>query len=438
MSDRKSAPSRSGRRWWGLLLVLVVAGAAGYWWFSSTASDGAPGRPAGPPGPGGRPGFGAFGGPVPVRVAVARTGAFEVFSHALGTVTPLNTVNVKSRVAGELVELRFEEGQRVEAGDLLAVIDPRPYKVALAQAEGALLQNQALLKNAQVDLARYKGLFANDSVARQTLDTQQALVEQYQGTLASNRAAVDEARLNLEFTQIRAPIAGRLGLRQIDVGNLVTANADTPLVVITQTQPMSIAFTLPEGELAPILQRFRRGEQLLVQAWDRGNTRLLGEGVLQSLDNQIDTTTGTLRLKARFDNADEVLLPNQFVNVRLRVETREQALLVPSAAVQYGTRGTFVYVVGEGDKVELRTVTLGPNDGPTAVIVEGLAAGERIVLEGTDRLRDGAQVEVVAGDGVAPAAAGATPGRAGERPAGQRPQGERPAGALPAGERPAR
>lgn len=330
-----------------------------------------------------------------MRVAPVEQGRFEVYSKALGTVTPLNTVNVRSRVAGELVEVRFEEGQRVKAGDLLAIIDPRPYEVALQQAEGTLQQNRALLQNAQVDLKRYRGLFADDSIAKQTLDTQQALVNQYQGTLAANQAAVNEAKLNLQFTQIHAPIDGRVGLRQLDQGNLVAANDTTPLVVITQTQPMAISFTLPEGELPPVISRFRRGDELSVQAWDRSERVLFGEGVLESVDNLIDTTTGTLKMKARFDNEAELLIPNQFVNIRLRVETLEDAVLIPSAALQFGSRGNFAYVVGDDSKVELRVLEVGPSNGEHTVITKGLSVGERIVMEGTDRLRDGSEVEVV-------------------------------------------
>ena len=387
MSEAHSSSAQSSRRW---LIIFLLVAALGLliWWLW-------PAAPEQSQGPGGRPGFGAFSGPVPVRVAPVKQGAFEVYYKALGTVTPLNTVNVRSRVAGELVEVRFEEGQRVKAGDLLAVIDPRPYEVALQQAEGTLKQNQALLKNAQLDLDRYRGLFAEDSIAKQTLDTQRALVNQYEGTLAANRAAVNEARLNLAFTRIEAPIDGRLGLRQLDQGNLVAGNDTTPLVVITQTQPMAISFTLPEGDLLPVLQRFRQGEELAVQAWDRGERVLFGEGVLESLDNQIDATTGTLRLKARFDNETEMLIPNQFVNVRLRVQTLQDAVLMPSAALQFGARGNFAYVVGDDGKVELRTLEVGPSNGETTVVTSGLAVGERIVMEGTDRLRDGSEVEVV-------------------------------------------
>jgi multidrug efflux system membrane fusion protein len=381
--------SSSPRFRWLLLAVAVLAAVSLLWWLWPDSNAEQAQRP------GGRPGFGAFGGPVPVRVTPVRQGDFEVYYKALGTVTPLNTVNVRSRVAGELVEVHFEEGQRVKAGDLLAVIDPRPYRVALQQAEGTLRQNQAQLKNAQLDLQRYQGLYAEDSIAKQTLDTQAALVSQYQGTLAANQAAVNEAKLNLEFTQIRAPIGGRLGLRQLDLGNLVAANDTTPLVVITQTQPMAVTFTLPETDLPPVLTRFRQGEALGVQAWDRGERTLFGEGVLESIDNQIDVTTGTLKLKARFDNEAELLLPNQFVNVRLRVETLKDVTLIPSAALQFGSRGNFAYVVNADSKVELRNVEVGPSNGELTVITAGLKPDERIVMEGTDRLRDGSEVEVV-------------------------------------------
>ncbi|MGY8820834.1 MAG: MdtA/MuxA family multidrug efflux RND transporter periplasmic adaptor subunit [Pseudomonadales bacterium] len=388
MSEATTSSAGSVRRW---LIIggVVVAIALLLWWLWPSSAE-APSQRAG-----GRPAFGAFGGPTPVRVAPVEQSPFEVYAKALGTVTPLNTVNVRSRVAGELVEIRFDEGQRVKAGDLLAVIDPRAYEVALQQAEGTLQQNRALLQNAQVDLDRYRGLFADDSIAKQTLDTQQALVNQYKGTLAANQAAVNEAKLNLQFTQIRAPIDGRVGLRQLDQGNLVAANDTTPLVVITQTQPMAISFTLPESELPPVIARFRRGEELSVQAWDRGERILLGEGVLESVDNLIDTTTGTLKMKARFDNEDELLIPNQFVNVRLRVETLPDAVLIPSAALQFGSRGNYAYVVGEDSKVELRVLEVGPSNGDRTVVTSGLSVGERIVMEGTDRLRDGSEVEVV-------------------------------------------
>ncbi|MDD0975912.1 MdtA/MuxA family multidrug efflux RND transporter periplasmic adaptor subunit [Pseudomonas fontis] len=392
----QSSGSRHTRRWLtGLLILLLIAGLCWWLWPAKTAHAPAAGA-AGKGGPGGgRPGFGAFAGAVPVRVSPATVGDFPLYYKALGTVTATNTVNVRSRVAGELVKIYFQEGQRVKAGDLLAEIDPRSYQIALQQAEGTLAQNQAQLKNAQIDFERYKGLYAEDSIAKQKVDTAEALLGQYQGTIKTNQAAVNDAKLNLEFTKIRAPISGRLGLRQLDLGNLVAANDTTALVVITQTQPITVAFTLPETNLTPVLTRFRSGAQLPVEAWDRGDTQKQADGVLRSLDNQIDVTTGTLKFKAFFDNQSEVLFPNQFVNVRLLADTLKGVVLAPSAAIQFGTDGTFAYVMEGDTKVRIRNLKVGASDGDHTVVTEGLASGDRVVLEGTDRLRDGSDVEVV-------------------------------------------
>ena len=398
----QSPDSRKSRRWlFGLLVLIVIAALCWHFWPSSSGQGAAPGESksrasAGPAGGNPmRPGFGGSNMPTPVRVAAATVGDFPLYYKALGTVTATNTVNVRSRVGGELVKVAFKEGQRVKAGDLLAEIDPRSYQIALAQAEGTLAQNQAQLKNAQLDLQRYKGLFAEDSIAKQTLDTQEALVAQYQGTIKTNQAAVNDAKLNLDFTKIRAPVTGRVGLRQLDIGNLVSANDTTALVVITQVQPITVAFTLPENQLTPVLARYRSGASLPVEAWDRGDTQKQATGVLGSIDNQIDTTTGTLKFKGRFENQDEALFPNQFVNVRLLSDTLRQVVLAPSAAIQFGTDGTFVYVMDGNDKVKIRALKIGPTDGTQTVIEQGLAQGDRVVLEGTDRLRDGSAVEIV-------------------------------------------
>ncbi|WP_054087630.1 MULTISPECIES: MdtA/MuxA family multidrug efflux RND transporter periplasmic adaptor subunit [Pseudomonas syringae group] len=390
-----SSGPRKSRRWLISLLVLMVIVALCWWlWPAATSGKGAESKKAGVGGVA-RPGFGASAVAVPVRVAPATEGDFPIYYKALGTVTAMNTINVRSRVAGELVKIYFQEGQMVKAGDLLAEIDPRSYQVALQQAEGTLATNQALLKNAQLDVQRYRGLFAEDSIAKQTLDTAESLVNQYQGTIKTNQAAVAEAKLNLDFARIRSPIAGRVGLKQLDVGNLVAANDTTALAVITQTRPISVNFTLPEKDLSKVIARYRTGEKLPVEAWDRGDTKMQAVGILASLDNQIDVATGTLKFKARFDNGDEILFPNQFVNVRLRADTLKQAILVPTAAVQFGTDGTFVYVLDGDKKVKLKLLKTGPSDETSTVITEGLAVGERVVLEGTDRLRDGAEVEVV-------------------------------------------
>ncbi|CAM3807059.1 MdtA/MuxA family multidrug efflux RND transporter periplasmic adaptor subunit [Ectopseudomonas alcaliphila] len=384
MSNASPSPSNTSRQWLIGLTLLAVLLLLLWWFWPSKPQTQQMGR-------------GRFGdmGPVPVRLAEVKQGEFAIELKALGTVTSYNTVNVRSRVDGELVKVLFEEGQEVKAGELLAVIDPRPYQVALQQAQGALQENQAQLKNAELDLQRYKGLYDEDSIARQTLDTQQALVNQYRGSLQSNQADVATAKLNLDFTQIRAPISGRLGLRQLDVGNLVSGGDTTPLVVITQANPISVIFTIPEGDLPAVMQRRRDGTILAVEAWDRGERLKLADGVLESLDNQIDTTTGTVKLKARFDNAEQMLFPNQFVNVRLRVETREAATIIPSAAVQFGTQGTFVYVVDGDNKVSIRQVSIAASDAERSMVSEGVQQGERLVLEGTDRLRDGSEVEVV-------------------------------------------
>lgn len=383
------------------LLLLALASAALWYWNHRQAPAGqeqakAQGHARRAGGNPMRPGFGGdAAGPTPVRVGTVTVGEFPVYLKALGTVTALNTVNVRTRVAGELVKVNFQEGQAVKAGDLLAQIDPRSYRIALQQAEGTLGENQAQLKNAQVDFKRYRDLFAQDSIARQTLDTQEALVAQYQATVKTNTAAVEDARLNLQFTDIRAPLSGRVGLRQLDAGNLLAANDSTAVAVVTQMQPISIAFTLPETQIDPVLAQYRNGQKLTVEAWDRADRELVASGVLASPDNQIDTSTGTLKFKARFDNKDERLFPNQFVNVRLLVNTLHQVVLAPSAAIQFGTEGTFVYVLEGENKVRVRQLKVGASDGNSTVIESGLAKGDRIVLEGTDRLRDGSEVEVV-------------------------------------------
>ena len=393
----QSSVSHKSRFWlFGLLVLLIVVGLC-WWLWPSAANKAATDQPAGHAGRSGmmRPGFGGSTQPVPVRVSEVKQGDFPIYYKALGTVTALNTINVRSRVAGELVKVYFKEGQMVKAGDLLAEIDPRSYQNALLQAEGTLLQNQAQLKNAQVDVQRYRGLYAEDSIAKQTLDTAEALVSQYQGTVKTNQAAVNDAKLNLDFTKIRAPISGRVGLRQLDVGNLVAANDATALVVITQTEPIVVSFTLPENNLALVLERYRSGAKMPVQAWNRGDTKELAVGVLSSIDNQIDITTGTLKFKALFENRDQALFPNQFVNVRLLADTLENVVLAPTAAIQYGTNGSFVYAMDGDNKVKIRSIKVGATDGDVTVVEEGLAAGDRVVLEGTDRLRDGGAVEVV-------------------------------------------
>lgn len=393
----QSSVSHTSRRWLvGLLVLLIVVGVS--WWLWPSSAKKAPNAQSSQQAARSgavRPGFGGSTLPVPVLVAHVTRGNFPIYYKALGTVTALNTINVRSRVAGELVKVYFKEGQTVKAGELLAEIDPRSYQNALLQAEGTLLQNQAQLKNAQVDVQRYRGLYAEDSIAKQTLDTAEALVGQYLGTVKTNQAAVNDAKLNLEFTKIRAPISGRVGLRQLDVGNLVAANDTTALVVITQTEPIVVSFTLPENNLSLVLERYRSGATLPVQAWDRGDTKELAKGVLSSIDNQIDVTTGTLKFKALFENRDQALFPNQFVNVRLLADTLKDVILAPTAALQYGTNGSFVYAMDGDNKVSIRSIKVGATDGELTVIEQGLQPTDRVVLEGTDRLREGSAVEVV-------------------------------------------
>lgn len=340
--------------------------------------------------------------PVPVRVVEAEQGSLPIHLHALGTVTPWHSVTVRSQVDGELVEVVFEEGQYVDQGELLARIDPRSYEAALLEAEGQQQQNLALLENARNNLALYEGLWEQDSIARQELDNQQALVRQYEGQAKVDQARVDEARRQLEHTRITAPISGQLGLRRVDAGNLVSRGDSEGLVTLASLDPIAVLFHLPEVELGRLLERLREGHVLITEAWDRSNAHLLASGFLHTLDNQIDTETGTIALKARFDNQPLTLFPNQFVNVRLYLDRLDDAVIIPSAAIQYGAQGTYVYVVDEHHQAELRPIQEGPSSNQLTAITEGLAPGEQVVLEGIDRLRPGATVDLIP-DGTDPA-----------------------------------
>lgn len=408
MSDSRpvSPPSRwTRRRIIGLaVLLLVVAGIA--WLALRPAAKPGGGGPGGRPGGGGRPNMAAAMAnlAVPVRVASAVTQDIDIFLKSLGTVTAYNTVTVRSRVSGELVDVPFQEGQQVKAGDLLAQVDPRAFQVALDQARGTQMQNLALLENARRDLQRYQALFKQDSIAKQQVDTQAALVRQYEGTIKSDQANVDNARLQLDYARITAPISGRLGLRQVDRGNLVSSSDTNGLVVITQTQPISVVFTLPETQLPEVRAELAEGKTLAVEAYDRADTRRIASGTLATLDNQIDVTTGTLKLKAKFENQDDALFPNQFVNVRLHVLTRKGVTAIPTAAVQQGSAGAFVFLVQPDNTVQVKQVKLGAINNGMVAVNEGLQPGDRVVTEGTDRLRAGAKVDVVGGDEVIPAA----------------------------------
>jgi len=347
-----------------------------------------------------RPWRSGSGEPVPVRIATAVEEPLVVRQKALGTVTPLSVVTVRSRVDGELVRVAFKEGQHVKEGELLAQIDPRPFEVRLAQAQGQQAQNLAQLESARSDLQRYLDLKAKGYIAAQQLSNQEALVRQYQARRKSDQAAVDDARLQLDYTRILAPIAGRVGLRAKDAGNLVRASDAEGIATITRMQPISVLFTVPEPDLPAVRAAARANPALPVQAWDRDERTLLATGSLVSLDNQIDTATGTLRLRARFDNEDEALFPNQFVNVRMQVSDA-LSIVIPDAAVQFGAQGNYVYVVGGDDTVTMRPLELGAAEGDRVAVDSGLAVGERVVLEGIDRLREGSQVEIIADEATA-------------------------------------
>lgn len=358
--------------------------------------------------------------PTPVRAILAERKEFAVHLRAIGTVLPLNTVTVRSRVEGQLLRVHFEEGQQVKQGQLLAEIDPVPYEIRLAQADARLRQNRAQLQTAQADLERFRQLHAQTLMTQQQLEAQQALVAEREGALAADQASVDDARRQLAYTRIEAPIPGRLGLRQVDVGNLIRPGDAGGLVMLTQTRPISVLFTIPELDLQKVLEPLRAGEALPVEAWDRGEQSRLAAGLLRTVDNQIDVATGTLRLKAEFPNDDERLFPNQFVNVRLRVRTIRDAVVIPAAAVQYGSRGTYVYVVDPQGLAAVRDVVLGPSDEGVQHVTQGLAPGDKVVLEGLDRLREGRPVTLVNADGTVTPPPAAAEGSAGKGGKGER------------------
>jgi len=364
-------------------------------------------------------------GPMPVVVARAASGDMPITLIGLGTVTPLATVTVQSQIAGQIMHIFFKEGQAVKAGDPLIQIDPRPYQVALEQAQGALARDKALLANARVDLERYQTLFSQDSIAEQQLATQKSLVAQYGGAVLTDQGQIDAAKLNLTYCHIVSPIAGRVGLQQINVGNYVTPAEPNGLVVVTQLQPITVVFTLPEDDVPSILERMHAGATLPVTGWDRSNTHQLASGTLQSIDSQIDTTTGTIRLKAVFANDDESLYPQQFVNVVLLLDTLHNATLIPQAGVQRGAPGTYVYVVNSDQTVSVRKVALGPGDANNIAVTGGLKTGEAIVVDGADKLKDGAKVLVRQPGRSGTASAGDTGSAAGKNQAGQRGQSSR-------------
>lgn len=356
--------------------------------------------------------------PLAVRVAKAKIDTVPVYFNALGTVTPPRTVTVKSRVDGELIGLHFEEGQKVREGQLLAEIDPRPFEVQKTQALGNLAKNEALLKDATLDLERYRKLIKERSISQQQLQSQEALVGQYVGSVTADKASVADAELQLTYSRITAPVTGRVGLRKVDVGNIIRASDSDGIVVITQMQPMDVVFTLVEKQIPDVVEAMRRDSRLLVEAWGQDSTKKLAAGYLASMDNQIDTSTGTVKAKAVFDNEDELLFPNQFVNIRLRVKQLDNVLTIPSSAVQRNNKGFFVYVVEDG-KTRMQELELGYATDRISVVGSGLQTGDIVVTDGVDRLREGSPVSFrqrrangtkpVAADGKVPEKAGAAP-----------------------------
>lgn len=383
-----------------IFVLIVIGGYYGWQYFSNdpsgdnatTQSQGAGGPPLSRNGPG----AGARGAMVtPVRVETVQQKDMEVRVPGLGTVTAFNTVGVRSQVSGPIVNIAFTEGQEVKQGDLLFEIDPRPFQIQLQQAQGQQARNAAELANARQDLKRYQTLFKQDSIARQQVDTQAALVQRLEAQAYSDKAAVDEAKLNLEYTKVLAPIDGRLGLRNVDIGNLVTANSTDALVSITQVKPISVVFSMPEIHLAEVATQYAKGAKLEVTLMDRDNRQELATGELVSMDNLVDVSTGTIKLKANFSNEDERLFPNQFVNTRLKIRQVPQAMVISTDAIQNSSNGPFLFRVGKDNTAEMVPVKLGVTDGIYTQILKGVALGEQIITEGVDRLRNGSKIEII-------------------------------------------
>jgi membrane fusion protein, multidrug efflux system len=386
----------SGSRWWVWVIVLALVGGLGYWYFrgdkgNAEAQGGAAAGQGGGQGKGGR---GGQGGAmvVPVVVASATRGDLPVYLNGLGTVTAFNTVTVRSRVDGQIVKINFTEGQMVHQGESLVEIDPRPYQVQLEQAEGQLAKDQAQLRDVQVDYQRYQLLFKAGVVPKQQVDTQQAQVGQFEGAIKADQAVVDNAKLQLVYAHVTAPIAGRIGLRLVDMGNIVHASDANGLLVITQLQPIAVIFALPQDQLSQVLSKLH-GAQLAVDAYDRDDTTKIAGGKLLTIDNQIDTSTGTYKLKAVFNNEKENLFPNQFVNIHLLVDTKRNVTIIPAPAIQRGPQGTYVYVVQKDNSVKIQQVNILLSSSSSVGVSSGLNPGDVVVTDGTDKLQDGSKVE---------------------------------------------
>ena len=388
----EAAAGASKSRWW-LWVLIAGAIAVGVWYFrgqrapTQAADAAAPGTPGK-----GKAGAGTGNFAVPVVVASAMRGDLPVYFNGLGTVTAFNTVTVRSRVDGQLISVAFREGQFVHEGDVLAQIDPRPFQVQLEQAEGQLAKDQAQRRDAEVNLERFKLLFKEGVIPQQQLDTQAALVGQFDGAITSDKSQIDNAKLQLTYSRITAPISGRIGLRLVDVGNIVHATDANGLLVITQLQPIAVIFTLPQDQLPQVNGKLRSGVQLNVEAYDRDDTARIATGKLLTIDNQIDVTTGTYKLKSIFNNEDNALFPNQFVNIHLLVDTKHDLTIVPTSAIQRGPQGTYVYAVGSDNTVKIRTVTIAQTTGNSIGLSGGLNAGDVVVIDGQDKLQDGSKV----------------------------------------------
>ena len=384
---QKAPPPARWRRWVWVLIVAVAAFAAYRFW--PQLKNLAPGNA---PPPSMAKGRAKSGGATPVVAARVKRGNISIYDTGLGAVTPIYTVTVQSRVTGQLTKVMFKEGQLVKEGDLLLEIDPRPYQVMLDQAEGQLVHDQALLKNARVDLERYKILLAQEAVPEQQYATQDALVTQYEGTIKTDQAAIDNAKLDLVYCHITSPITGLIGLRLVDPGNIVQAGAASGLLVITQIDPISVIFTIAEDQLPPVLDKVHAGGKLPVEAWDRELKNKLAQGTLETIDNQIDPTTGTLKLRAVFDNKAFKLFPSQFVNARLLVDQKRNVILAPTAVIQRNSQNTYVWLVKPDSTVTIRQVTTGVSEGDQTEMLSGVEQGDEVVMVGVDKLQEGSRV----------------------------------------------
>lgn len=440
-----------------IVVLVVIAALAGLGWYlghrpATPGPGGAGGMGMGPPGGPGGGGFAGRRNATTVGTTVAESIDIPVILEALGTVTPVATVTVRPQVSGVLTEIRFKEGQMVNKGDVLAVIDRRPFQMSLAQAEGQLQRDLAELENSKLQLERYKTLQSQDSIAQQDVDAQAAAVKQLEGTIAADRAAVGTARLNYDFSEIRAPLSGRLGLRVVDAGNYIGAGDSAGIAVITQIAPTDVAFTVPQDRVAEIQEPVSKGQTLTITALDRSRSATLGQGVFSTLDNQVNIETGTVRAKARFDNKDGALFPSQFVNVRLTLRTIVGAVALPVSAVRNGTDGDYVWLLNDDHTVSMRKVKRGQATNDKVQITQGVRVGDIVITEGGDRLKDGGMVQLPADKPAAtasPAAGGEGAdgkkrefrrrkdgSQGGPRPDGARPDGARPEGGRPAGAAP--